>query len=81
MGMCYTAKKENSRIKEKADRKRSQSIDKSLKAEKREYKQTHRLLLLGEREQGWFVRALELPDPLSSLLLISLYPFWVCLLR
>eukprot|EP00061_Rhincodon_typus_P014339 g41294.t1 len=30
----------------KADKKRSRSIDKSLKAEKREYKQTHRLLLL-----------------------------------
>lgn len=43
------AKKENSKSKEKADRKRSQSIDKSLRAEKREYKQTHRLLLLGER--------------------------------
>lgn len=43
------AKKENSKSKEKADRKRSQSIDKSLRAEKREYRQTHRLLLLGER--------------------------------
>lgn len=35
--------------KERADKKRSKSIDKTLKAEKREYKQTHRLLLLGER--------------------------------
>ncbi|KAJ7417105.1 hypothetical protein WISP_66288 [Willisornis vidua] len=34
--------------KERADKKRSKSIDKTLKAEKREYKQTHRLLLLGE---------------------------------
>ncbi|KAF4788206.1 guanine nucleotide-binding protein G(s) subunit alpha-like protein [Turdus rufiventris] len=33
--------------KERADKKRSKSIDKTLKAEKREYKQTHRLLLLG----------------------------------
>ncbi|RXM92982.1 hypothetical protein EOD39_19562 [Acipenser ruthenus] len=32
----------------KAENKRSRSIDKSLKAEKREYKQTHRLLLLGQ---------------------------------
>ncbi|GAB0197468.1 guanine nucleotide-binding protein G(s) subunit alpha [Grus japonensis] len=32
--------------KERADKKRSKSIDKTLKAEKREYKQTHRLLLL-----------------------------------
>ncbi|KAJ8360180.1 hypothetical protein SKAU_G00167050 [Synaphobranchus kaupii] len=31
----------------KAENKRSRNIDKSLKAEKREYKQTHRLLLLG----------------------------------
>lgn len=40
--------------KERADKKRSKSIDKTLKAEKREYKQTHRLLLLGEarRERG-----------------------------
>ncbi|XP_041061243.1 guanine nucleotide-binding protein G(s) subunit alpha isoform X1 [Carcharodon carcharias] len=36
----------------KADKKRSRSIDKSLKAEKREYKQTHRLLLLGAGESG-----------------------------
>ncbi|KAI1899952.1 hypothetical protein AGOR_G00067220 [Albula goreensis] len=32
----------------KAENKRSRNIDKSLKAEKREYKQTHRLLLLGK---------------------------------
>lgn len=32
----------------KAENKRSRNIDKTLKAEKREYKQTHRLLLLGE---------------------------------
>lgn len=32
----------------KAEIKRSRNIDKSLKAEKREYKQTHRLLLLGK---------------------------------
>lgn len=38
--------------KERADKKRSKSIDKTLKAEKREYKQTHRLLLLGERRAG-----------------------------
>ena len=38
--------------KERADKKRSKSIDKTLKAEKREYKQTHRLLLLGERGAG-----------------------------
>ncbi|XP_019365307.1 PREDICTED: guanine nucleotide-binding protein G(s) subunit alpha-like, partial [Gavialis gangeticus] len=38
--------------KEKADKKRSKSIDKTLKAEKREYKQTHRLLLLGAGESG-----------------------------
>lgn len=31
----------------KAENKRSRNIDKNLKAEKREYKQTHRLLLLG----------------------------------
>lgn len=31
----------------KAEKKRSRNIDDSLKAEKREYKQTHRLLLLG----------------------------------
>ncbi|KAL8179557.1 UNVERIFIED_CONTAM: hypothetical protein K2H54_068348 [Gekko kuhli] len=42
-----TATKEEIKAKLKADRKRSKSIDKSLKAEKREYKQTHRLLLLG----------------------------------
>ncbi|KAJ7398968.1 guanine nucleotide-binding protein G(s) subunit alpha-like protein [Pitangus sulphuratus] len=35
--------------KERADKKRSKSIDKTLKAEKREYKQTHRLLLLGNK--------------------------------
>uniref|UniRef100_A0A8C3UJ41 Guanine nucleotide-binding protein G(s) subunit alpha n=1 Tax=Catharus ustulatus TaxID=91951 RepID=A0A8C3UJ41_CATUS len=38
--------------KERADKKRSKSIDKTLKAEKREYKQTHRLLLLGAGESG-----------------------------
>nr|XP_006125387.1 guanine nucleotide-binding protein G(s) subunit alpha isoform X1 [Pelodiscus sinensis]XP_025041545.1 guanine nucleotide-binding protein G(s) subunit alpha isoform X2 [Pelodiscus sinensis] len=38
--------------KEKADKKRSKSIDKTLKAEKREYKHTHRLLLLGAGESG-----------------------------
>lgn len=38
--------------KERADKKRSKSIDKTLKAEKREYKQTHRLLLLGEQRAG-----------------------------
>ncbi|XP_074868226.1 guanine nucleotide-binding protein G(s) subunit alpha isoform X3 [Carettochelys insculpta] len=38
--------------KEKADKKRSKSIDKTLKAEKRAYKQTHRLLLLGAGESG-----------------------------
>ncbi|XP_038225502.2 guanine nucleotide-binding protein G(s) subunit alpha isoform X4 [Dermochelys coriacea] len=37
---------------EKAEKKRSKSIDKTLKAEKREYKQTHRLLLLGAGESG-----------------------------
>lgn len=44
--------------KERADKKRSKSIDKTLKAEKREYKQTHRLLLLGEcgRERGGSAR-------------------------
>ncbi|XP_070967794.1 guanine nucleotide-binding protein G(s) subunit alpha-like isoform X2 [Oncorhynchus clarkii lewisi] len=36
----------------KAEIKRSRNIDKSLKAEKREYKQTHRLLLLGAGESG-----------------------------
>ncbi|XP_041080879.1 guanine nucleotide-binding protein G(s) subunit alpha-like isoform X1 [Polyodon spathula] len=36
----------------KSENKRSRSIDKSLKAEKREYKQTHRLLLLGAGESG-----------------------------
>ncbi|XP_051567798.1 guanine nucleotide-binding protein G(s) subunit alpha isoform X1 [Myxocyprinus asiaticus] len=36
----------------KAENKRSRNIDKSLKAEKREYKQTHRLLLLGAGESG-----------------------------
>ncbi|MFT7801282.1 guanine nucleotide-binding protein G(s) subunit alpha isoform X1 [Arapaima gigas] len=36
------------RARTKAENKRSRNIDKSLKAEKREYKQTHRLLLLGE---------------------------------
>lgn len=45
--------------KERADKKRSKSIDKTLKAEKREYKQTHRLLLLGEpgRERGGSARS------------------------
>lgn len=37
------------RARVKAENKRSRNIDKSLKAEKREYKQTHRLLLLGKR--------------------------------
>uniref|UniRef100_A0A8C4X821 Guanine nucleotide-binding protein G(s) subunit alpha n=1 Tax=Erpetoichthys calabaricus TaxID=27687 RepID=A0A8C4X821_ERPCA len=36
----------------KAESKRSRSIDKKLKAEKRQYKQTHRLLLLGAGESG-----------------------------
>ncbi|XP_065135715.1 guanine nucleotide-binding protein G(s) subunit alpha isoform X2 [Paramisgurnus dabryanus] len=36
----------------KAENKRSRNIDKNLKAEKREYKQTHRLLLLGAGESG-----------------------------
>uniref|UniRef100_A0A8C2Q618 Guanine nucleotide-binding protein G(s) subunit alpha n=1 Tax=Cyprinus carpio TaxID=7962 RepID=A0A8C2Q618_CYPCA len=36
----------------KAANKRSRNIDKRLKAEKREYKQTHRLLLLGAGESG-----------------------------
>nr|XP_006639766.1 PREDICTED: guanine nucleotide-binding protein G(s) subunit alpha isoform X1 [Lepisosteus oculatus] len=36
----------------KAENKRSRNIDKTLKAEKREYKQTHRLLLLGAGESG-----------------------------
>ncbi|XP_060628019.2 guanine nucleotide-binding protein G(s) subunit alpha isoform X1 [Anolis sagrei] len=40
------------RLQEKAERKRSKIIDKSLKVEKREYKQTHRLLLLGAGESG-----------------------------
>ncbi|KAE8574487.1 hypothetical protein XENTR_v10003455 [Xenopus tropicalis] len=40
------------RAKLKADIKRSRSIDKTLKAEKREYKQIHRLLLLGAGESG-----------------------------
>uniref|UniRef100_A0A671K272 Guanine nucleotide-binding protein G(s) subunit alpha n=1 Tax=Sinocyclocheilus anshuiensis TaxID=1608454 RepID=A0A671K272_9TELE len=40
------------RARAKAENKRSRNIDKSLKAEKREYKQTHRLLLLGAGESG-----------------------------
>uniref|UniRef100_A0A803ST59 Guanine nucleotide-binding protein G(s) subunit alpha n=1 Tax=Anolis carolinensis TaxID=28377 RepID=A0A803ST59_ANOCA len=40
------------RLQEKAERNRSKIIDKSLKVEKREYKQTHRLLLLGAGESG-----------------------------
>nr|XP_028591143.1 guanine nucleotide-binding protein G(s) subunit alpha-like isoform X1 [Podarcis muralis] len=44
--------KQDIKAKEKADIKRSKSIDKSLKAEKRQYKQTHRLLLLGAGESG-----------------------------
>lgn len=42
------ATKQALKAKQKADLLRSKRIDKSLKAEKREYKQTHRLLLLGE---------------------------------
>uniref|UniRef100_A0A673LI51 Guanine nucleotide-binding protein G(s) subunit alpha n=1 Tax=Sinocyclocheilus rhinocerous TaxID=307959 RepID=A0A673LI51_9TELE len=40
------------RARVKAENKRSRNIDKGLKAEKREYKQTHRLLLLGAGESG-----------------------------
>ncbi|XP_042561962.1 guanine nucleotide-binding protein G(s) subunit alpha-like [Clupea harengus] len=40
------------RARAKAGEKRSRNIDKSLKAEKREYLQTHRLLLLGAGESG-----------------------------
>lgn len=47
----------------KADKKRSRSIDKSLKAEKREYKQTHRLLLLGEPSLIYFPVHLSPPPP------------------
>lgn len=50
---CDLQLRERRRVEEsarvKAENKRSRNIDKSLKAEKREYKQTHRLLLLGKR--------------------------------
>ncbi|TRY92527.1 hypothetical protein DNTS_035221 [Danionella cerebrum] len=39
-------RREEEQARVKAENKRSRSIDKRLKAEKREYKQTHRLLLL-----------------------------------
>ena len=48
----------------KAENKRSRNIDKSLKAEKREYKQTHRLLLLGKRQRATTNTSfIELPVP------------------
>lgn len=48
------------RARVKAENKRSRNIDKTLKAEKREYKQTHRLLLLGKRRVSGMVRLLYL---------------------
>ncbi len=51
---CDPQLSERRRLQERAqvkeDKKRSRNIDDMLKAEKREYKQTHRLLLLGKTE-------------------------------
>lgn len=61
---CDPQLRERRRVEErarvKAENKRSRNIDKTLKAEKREYKQTHRLLLLGKRRVSGMVRLLYL---------------------
>ncbi|ROL44919.1 hypothetical protein DPX16_9131 [Anabarilius grahami] len=78
---CDPQLRERRRVEEKArvkaENKRSRNIDKTLKAEKREYKQTHRLLLLdrtvesrqesiGQREGAGSAKDLETGIELGS---------------